>query len=506
MVSTTGPTPGTPFGLVNRVRLWTSGVDTNIILGSDYATTIVAQNNRPQYKGNYSMISYPGAPFCATGSAVTPTVSALSIGTVASSSFSISPASGLPINATTGSITIAGATPGTYTVNYTFTNNNGCTNTATANVTINGLTPVITAQPAGATVCQNATAPVLSATATGIGLTYQWYRNTTNSNVGGTLITGATTSSYSAPITSVGTLYYYVVIKTSCSTTGVSSNVAAVSVTAKPTAVLNYGTGSFCKIVGTASPTISSIVGGPLTTISYSSSPAGLSISSTTGVVNLSASTVGTYTVTYTFSSSSGCTNTAVASITVLAIPANPSAITGSTSTTVNGTIALSSSPTGGVWSSSNTSIATVSTTGLVTGKAIGTAIINYKLYNGVCYSTTPASRTITVGAAAAKLTVIAENDQLQSIKLDDKSTSTEGLEQIKVYPNPSRGEFNLVVPENIPAATLKVISLKGVCVQTTKLNAGKNRIQINDPVSGQYYLSIIAENQTKVIPIVIIK
>lgn len=61
-------------------------------------------------------------------------------------------------------------------------------------------------------ICQNTTAQALVANATGIGtLNYQWYRNTTNSNTGGTLISGATSASYTPPTSVLGTNYYYVV-------------------------------------------------------------------------------------------------------------------------------------------------------------------------------------------------------------------------------------------------------------------------------------------------------
>ena len=52
---------------------------------------------------------------------------------------------------------------------------------------------------------------VLSVDATD-GVTYQWYKNTTASNTGGTLIVGATGSSYTVSSPSAKTEYYYVVI------------------------------------------------------------------------------------------------------------------------------------------------------------------------------------------------------------------------------------------------------------------------------------------------------
>ncbi len=89
--------------------------------------------------------------------------------------------------------------------------------------------PVINTQPlASQTVGQNGTPTNLTVSATGTSLTYQWYSNTTNSNVGGTLISGANTASYTPATATLGTNYYYVVVSSlSCKTT---SNVSTVIV------------------------------------------------------------------------------------------------------------------------------------------------------------------------------------------------------------------------------------------------------------------------------------
>lgn len=62
--------------------------------------------------------------------------------------------------------------------------------------------------------------------------TYQWYSNTTNSNSGGTLITGATLATYAPPApATAGTTYYYVVIKGdgTCSITSATVSVTTAS-------------------------------------------------------------------------------------------------------------------------------------------------------------------------------------------------------------------------------------------------------------------------------------
>jgi uncharacterized protein (TIGR02145 family) len=70
--------------------------------------------------------------------------------------------------------------------------------------------------------------PQLSVTATGTGLSYQWYRNTTPSNSGGALISGAVNATYT-PLTgglSADNYYYYVVVTNVCGTE--TSNVSGV--------------------------------------------------------------------------------------------------------------------------------------------------------------------------------------------------------------------------------------------------------------------------------------
>ena len=63
----------------------------------------------------------------------------------------------------------------------------------------------------------------------GVGVpSFQWYSNTTNSTVGGILISGATNVTYSPPLDTVGEIFYYaeVVFSVGCSPT--TSNIASV--------------------------------------------------------------------------------------------------------------------------------------------------------------------------------------------------------------------------------------------------------------------------------------
>ncbi len=113
---------------------------------------------------------------------------------------------------------VTGLTAGVTTISYAATN--GCgTSTHTFNFTINDLPVIVSQSTAAATYCQNDAATALSITATGTGLSYQWYSNTVNSNTGGTLISGATTSNYTPSTSSAGTSYYYCVVSNSTNCT-----------------------------------------------------------------------------------------------------------------------------------------------------------------------------------------------------------------------------------------------------------------------------------------------
>jgi len=106
-----------------------------------------------------------------------------------------------------------------------------------------------------------------------------------------------------------------------------------------------------------------------------------------------SATASGVYTV-----SVSGCGISTSAGTTVTVNPAPVvSAITGSTTACVGGTITLVDTTLGGVWASTNTAIATVSG-GVVTALTAGTDTITYTVTSGGC--TTTVSQVITVSAS----------------------------------------------------------------------------------------------------------
>lgn len=91
--------------------------------------------------------------------------------------------------------------------------------------------PTVSIAPTSQSVCVNTTPLAINASATGTGtLSYNWYRNTSNSSSGWSLIAGATSASYMPPTAVEGTMYYYAVVTDTNGTA--ASNVSRVEVTA----------------------------------------------------------------------------------------------------------------------------------------------------------------------------------------------------------------------------------------------------------------------------------
>lgn len=115
-----------------------------------------------------------------------------------------------------------------------------------------------------------------------------------------------------------------------------------------------------------------------------SSTPFCATVGATTGIVT--GVNAGTATITYAVPSMGYVT-------TVVTINPSPTSILGVTSTCEGASITLSNSTIGGLWSSSNTSVATIgASTGSVTGIAVGTCTITYSVPTGC-----KATRQITV-------------------------------------------------------------------------------------------------------------
>ena len=247
---------------------------------------------------------------------------------------------------------VSGLTPGNTDITYTISS--GCT--VTANVTVNVLPSAISG---GTTFCTGTT----SLLSDGGGGTWN-SSSTAIATVDGTgLVTGVGTGG-------VATITY--TLPTGCAT---STNVTVNATIAAPVT----GPGSVC-------------VGQTITLGDLSTGGVWNSSDVTKAIVTSSGGTVtglsaGSLIISYTVSGTCG-TAVATASLTVNTPPV-VAAIIGSATVCSGGASTLSDATTGGVWSSSNTTVATISTAGRVSALTLGTSNISYTVTNIAGCSTT---------------------------------------------------------------------------------------------------------------------
>jgi uncharacterized protein YjdB len=315
--------------------------------------------------GGTAMISYTLATGCAATAIVTinPTPNAITgtttvcAGTTSSLSSTSTPAaswvSSAPsiasVNSGTGVFT--GVSAGTATITYTI--GTGCYTT-----TVVSVTPIPATITGASTVCSSASTTL------------------TNTDAGGTW------SSSNASTATVG------------SATGVVTGVAAGNATITYSL---YGCRKTKNITVNPTPTATS------SAVMCKGATATVSVSVTGGVWSTTDSTIayitpphvngiGAGNATISYVMGTGC-------FTTIPVTVNPSpaAITGIANIGVGATTTLANAVSGGVWSSSNTAVATIGTTGIVNGLSAGTTSISYTLAAG-CYIT----KTLTVGAIPA--------------------------------------------------------------------------------------------------------
>jgi gliding motility-associated-like protein len=245
--------------------------------------------------------SYTGSPYCSNAANPSPTFSGGGVAGTFSSS------AGLSINSATGVVNLAASTPGTYTVTNTIAATGGCpVVTASTSITITPL-PVASFSYTASPYCQNASNPSPTFSGGGVAGTF-----TSSAGLSINASTGVVNLAASTPGT-------YTVTNTVAAASGCPAVTATASITITPLPVASFSyTGSpYCQSASNPSPTFSG--GGAAGTFTSS---AGLSINASSGVVNLAASTPGTYTVTNTIAAASGCPAvTATASIIITPVP-----------------------------------------------------------------------------------------------------------------------------------------------------------------------------------------
>ncbi len=237
---------------------------------------------------------YTSATYCQSGANPTPTVTGLPGGT-----FSASPA-GLVINPSTGTINLAASILGTYTLSYT--TNGSCPNTSSIVMTIDNTTPSASFSYSALSFCPNginpspifvsgASAGIFSAAPAGLIFVHV--------NTGQIDLTASTPGTY--------TITNNIPVSGSCQAV---SATAIVTITHLDNASFVYSSGTYCTSGANPTPTITGLTGGI-----FSAVPAGLVINSSTGTINLAASSLGTYTLSYT--TNGNCANTSSITMTI---------------------------------------------------------------------------------------------------------------------------------------------------------------------------------------------
>ncbi len=295
---------------------------------------------------------------------------------------------------------VKGIAPGSVSIKYTVTNACGAT-TKSQTMTVNAAPnkPFITALSStdfceGGTVTLSSSSPEFN----------QWYRD-------GNKIANATNSTYLA---SIAGRYSLVVSNASgCGSVPANSVYVTISQTPNKPVITPSGPTSFCQggnveLVATVVNDIEVPGNGLDANLEYQWYLNGTVIQGETDA-RIIVKTSGTYSV--TISNSGGCTSVQSDGlvITVNPIPIT-SPISGGSSVCKDGTLQLSNTNPGGVWSSSNTYIATVDANGLVTGVKPGIADIRYTLSNANnCTSTV--SKTIVVNEILSLNPIVGSNN-----------------------------------------------------------------------------------------------
>ncbi len=332
------------------------------------------------------------------------------------------------INATSGVITGVGV--GTLNVSYTLTG--GCR--AVAMATVNALPANIT----GTTnVCRDRTTTMADATAGGTWSSNNMAIAAIGSGSG--IVTGLAAGTAMVSYTLATGCYKAMVFTVKALPAAISGSLEICSTTA---AVLHNATS-----------------GG---TSWMSSTPAVATIGSTSGL--LSGVSAGTTTITYTVNT--GCFITAVA--TVYTTPSAGS-ITGPSTVAVASTITLANAATGGVWSSSHPSRATVDAGGVVTGISGGTATISYSVSNGGC--TVRATKAVSVTASRPG---------------GSGSAGQSAIGSIQLYPNPTTGTFTV---EALQAGILSIYTVDGREISSYRIETGATTVSLQGNFAAGVYI-----------------
>lgn len=392
--------------------------------------------------------SYSNATYCSNAGNQTPTV-------VDAGTFTATP-TGLSINATTGVIDLAASTAGTYTI--TNTASGACPDTKTTSITINAAANSSFNYPSN-TICISdgdqtpTTAEAGTFSSTPAGLTF----------------VSATTGVIDVDNSTVGTYTITHSVTGTCpSTTNVN-----VTLTATPDATFTYAQGAYCSDATDPAPVFQAGASGGV----FSASPSGLNINSNSGLIDLSASTAGTYIVTNNIAAVGSCAasseeftvvvnalpNVTLAALTDVCIYNNSFTLTGG-------------APAGGTY----TGVGVTAGSFNPATAGLGTKTITYSYTDANGCSNT-ATNTILVD---------------ECLGLENNALSV-----VSVYPNPTDGK--LILSGLSEETSFKVISLSGQVVLNGKVSNTADTIDLSVFENGTYLLQLTQGQAIQTIRIV---
>ena len=187
----------------------------------------------------------------------------------------------------------------------------------------------------------------------------------------------------------------------------------------------------------------------------------------------------GVDTILYSVTNSCGTARDSFA-ISINTVPAI-AAITGVDSVCPGAAITLSDVTTGGTWTSSNTTLATVSSSGIVSGIVSGSLSIKYYLSN-VCGADTTSFSFVVKDSTLCR-------DGINNIQKDE-------LAGINIYPNPNTGSFSVKMENITNIVSICLIDIYGKTMETkefTNITANEVTFNLNNLASGAYIIAVKA-------------
>ena len=381
----------------------------------------------------------------------------------------------------TGSLTYTPGTSYSGTDQFTIVITDGNMTSApiTVNITITP-TPVITPPTTPVYTCGNTV--TLTATAGGSTLTGgTWAATGGHASVttAGGQITGSSVGAESVTYTSTAATG-------SCVSAPINVSVAAAPAIGAIGAA--FGT-SVC--IGNTIPLTNTLAGGTWT--SHSTAIASVSYSGTSGVAvgDIAGVAAGTSVITYSVPTiCPAAVLTATISVTVNA-PTTLSPITYTVSSIAPHHSTTLSEGLSGTWSSSNTTVATVSATGSATstsvyGVAGGPAII-YFTYTNSLGCTSSAGKLITVTASREAMEDSTGNNETMT-----------GAENIHISPNPCNGSFTVAMPQGSTTGNIAIMDITGKVMVSRQANSAAELFNLANTIApGTYIVQVEAEGRS---------